>query len=244
MWQVAWAHPRFGNILASCSYDRKVIIWKEENGSWDKMYEYTGHESSGWSIFGYPGERIISIWVFKACFHSNQRVSLTCEQSMYSNCCEVKVPAKVECVMWTLGILVFWLNLCLICLQWTLSAGVPMTLVWSWPVEALMVPFLFSRSLVISSGISRRSATHTLYVWDPVLTNSKLLFYSTIYIYFFLVYHSKNYWLSCRSVVMQWAGLQLWFQAAWLISRQGRSRITSNALSLEAATIWSNSGSK
>lgn len=47
MWQVAWAHPMFGNLLASCSYDRKVIIWKEENGSWDKMYEYTGHESSG-----------------------------------------------------------------------------------------------------------------------------------------------------------------------------------------------------
>lgn len=47
MWQVAWAHPMFGNVLASCSYDRKVIVWKEENGSWDKMYEYTGHESSG-----------------------------------------------------------------------------------------------------------------------------------------------------------------------------------------------------
>lgn len=47
MWQVAWAHPMYGNILASCSYDRKVIIWKEENGSWDKMYEYTGHDSSG-----------------------------------------------------------------------------------------------------------------------------------------------------------------------------------------------------
>lgn len=24
VWQVAWAHPKFGNILASCSYDRKV----------------------------------------------------------------------------------------------------------------------------------------------------------------------------------------------------------------------------
>lgn len=47
VWQVAWAHPMFGNVLASCSYDRKVIVWKEENGSWDKMYEYTGHESSG-----------------------------------------------------------------------------------------------------------------------------------------------------------------------------------------------------
>lgn len=50
MWQVAWAHPMYGNILASCSYDRKVIIWKEENGTWDKMYEYTGHDSSGKSL--------------------------------------------------------------------------------------------------------------------------------------------------------------------------------------------------
>ena len=24
VWQVAWAHPKFGSILASCSYDRKV----------------------------------------------------------------------------------------------------------------------------------------------------------------------------------------------------------------------------
>lgn len=47
VWQVAWAHPMYGNILASCSYDRKVIIWKEENGTWEKTYEYTGHDSSG-----------------------------------------------------------------------------------------------------------------------------------------------------------------------------------------------------
>ena len=31
VWQVAWAHPRFGNILASCSYDRRVIIWQVTN---------------------------------------------------------------------------------------------------------------------------------------------------------------------------------------------------------------------
>ncbi len=24
VWQLAWAHPKFGQILASCSYDRKV----------------------------------------------------------------------------------------------------------------------------------------------------------------------------------------------------------------------------
>jgi len=51
VWQVAWAHPMYGNILASCSYDRKVIIWKEENGTWEKTYEYTGHDSSGmWGL--------------------------------------------------------------------------------------------------------------------------------------------------------------------------------------------------
>jgi len=30
VWQVAWAHPKYGNIIASCSYDRKVIIWREK----------------------------------------------------------------------------------------------------------------------------------------------------------------------------------------------------------------------
>lgn len=29
VWQVAWAHPRFGSMLASCGYDGCVIIWKE-----------------------------------------------------------------------------------------------------------------------------------------------------------------------------------------------------------------------
>ena len=29
VWTVCWAHPKFGGLLASCSFDRKVIIWKE-----------------------------------------------------------------------------------------------------------------------------------------------------------------------------------------------------------------------
>jgi len=32
VWQVSWAHPKHGTILASCSYDGKVIIWKETQG--------------------------------------------------------------------------------------------------------------------------------------------------------------------------------------------------------------------
>lgn len=37
----------FGVILASCSYDRKVIIWKETDGKWENIYEYNKHDSSG-----------------------------------------------------------------------------------------------------------------------------------------------------------------------------------------------------
>ncbi|KAJ2077636.1 GTPase-activating protein S13 [Coemansia sp. RSA 988] len=33
VWQVAWAHPKFGSVLASCSYDGTVLIWKETAGS-------------------------------------------------------------------------------------------------------------------------------------------------------------------------------------------------------------------
>ena len=29
VWQVSWGHPKFGGILASCSFDHRVIIWKE-----------------------------------------------------------------------------------------------------------------------------------------------------------------------------------------------------------------------
>lgn len=55
VWQVAWSHPKFGNLLASCSYDRKVIIWRN-NGEWLKVYEYAGHDSSVNSLAWAPYE--------------------------------------------------------------------------------------------------------------------------------------------------------------------------------------------
>ncbi|KAJ8672980.1 hypothetical protein QAD02_004241 [Eretmocerus hayati] len=45
VWQLNWAHPKFGNILATCSYDRKVIIWKELD-TWTKIHEHAVHDSS------------------------------------------------------------------------------------------------------------------------------------------------------------------------------------------------------
>jgi WD40 repeat protein len=49
VWQVAWAHPKYGQILASCSYDGKVLIWKEQtpSGGWQKVKEHTLHTASG-----------------------------------------------------------------------------------------------------------------------------------------------------------------------------------------------------
>lgn len=48
VWQVGWAHPKFGVVLASCSYDRKVFVWKETSpNTWEIIYQYSGHELSG-----------------------------------------------------------------------------------------------------------------------------------------------------------------------------------------------------
>lgn len=81
VWQVAWAHPTFGDILASCSYDGKVIIWKDNGagsgnntasgpygsqsaygasgytaGGWTKIKEHTLHTASVNSISWAPHE--------------------------------------------------------------------------------------------------------------------------------------------------------------------------------------------
>lgn len=48
VWQIAWAHPQYGNILASCSYDRTVMVWKEHTPqNWAQIYVYREHEGSG-----------------------------------------------------------------------------------------------------------------------------------------------------------------------------------------------------
>lgn len=46
VWQVSWAYPLFGTVLASCGYDKKVLVWRLENGKWDIIHEYV-HDSPG-----------------------------------------------------------------------------------------------------------------------------------------------------------------------------------------------------
>jgi protein transport protein SEC13 len=48
VWQVTWAHPKYGSLLASCGYEGKIIVWKEVNGSWAKVKEFDkAHSASG-----------------------------------------------------------------------------------------------------------------------------------------------------------------------------------------------------
>lgn len=38
VWQVCWAHPKFGSLLASCSFDHRIIVWKETaDNQWQQV---------------------------------------------------------------------------------------------------------------------------------------------------------------------------------------------------------------
>jgi protein transport protein SEC13 len=57
VWQCAWAHPQFGVLLASCSYDRKVCVWKEQApNQWVRVYLYEGCDLSANCIAWAPAE--------------------------------------------------------------------------------------------------------------------------------------------------------------------------------------------
>ncbi|TFK98567.1 protein transporter SEC13, partial [Pterulicium gracile] len=73
VWSVAWAHPKFGHILASCSYDGKVLIWKEQPGQgWVKVNEHTLHTASVNSISWAPHE----LGAILACASSDGKLSV------------------------------------------------------------------------------------------------------------------------------------------------------------------------
>lgn len=80
IWQISWAHPSFGSILASCSYDSRVFVWKETSssttttnnnstsrgglggkgaaggaGEWEKIKEVGAHSASGKSMVEHGG---------------------------------------------------------------------------------------------------------------------------------------------------------------------------------------------
>lgn len=57
VWQVDWAHPKFGVVLASCSYDGKVIVHMERSpGQWQQIYVYQEIQASVNAIEWAPHE--------------------------------------------------------------------------------------------------------------------------------------------------------------------------------------------
>ncbi|KAG1689700.1 hypothetical protein DVH05_002057 [Phytophthora capsici] len=73
VWQVAWAHPKFGVLLAACSYDGKVIIYREQSlNQWTQAYVHGFHESSVNSIAWAPHEYGLAL----ACASADGTVSV------------------------------------------------------------------------------------------------------------------------------------------------------------------------
>jgi len=73
VWQVAWAHPKFGTYLASCSYDRRVLIWRETSKNvWQIAYTHAAHEFSVNSVSWAPHEYGLAL----ACASSDGSVSI------------------------------------------------------------------------------------------------------------------------------------------------------------------------
>ncbi|CAD7696292.1 unnamed protein product [Ostreobium quekettii] len=75
VWQVAWAHAKYGSVLASCSFDNTVIVWQElEDGRWTKVYQTPPslHTASVNSICWAPYE----LGLILACASSDGTVSV------------------------------------------------------------------------------------------------------------------------------------------------------------------------
>jgi protein transport protein SEC13 len=62
----------YGSILATCGYDRKVIMWKEMESGWGKIYEYSSHDSSVNSVCWAPHQ----FGLILACGSSDGSISI------------------------------------------------------------------------------------------------------------------------------------------------------------------------
>lgn len=79
---MSWAHPKYGTILASSSYDGRILIWREQNNQWQRIYEFTLHTASVNLIAWSPAE----IGCHLAAASSDGNVSvLTFENNTFSH---------------------------------------------------------------------------------------------------------------------------------------------------------------
>jgi protein transport protein SEC13 len=94
VWRISWAHPKFGNLLASCSYDKKVAIWREQgpdqygNAQWVKVYEKMFDSSVG-AVSWAPPEFGLAL----AAGIADGKIAVI---SFVENNWQVKTPSSVE----------------------------------------------------------------------------------------------------------------------------------------------------
>lgn len=74
VWRLSWAHPEFGEVLATCSFDRTVAIWEEQ------------------------GELILIIQIFIALAVAEKKASLTSTYDTHW----VSVPTLYSFIMYSI----------------------------------------------------------------------------------------------------------------------------------------------
>lgn len=57
VWCVTWAHPEFGQVLASCSFDRTAAVWEEIVGESNDKLRGQSHWVRRWLLVGRGGGR-------------------------------------------------------------------------------------------------------------------------------------------------------------------------------------------
>ena len=101
VWQVSWAHPKFGSLLASCSFDGSVLIHREQRpGEWSVLHAASGlHQSSvnglAWAPHEHGGLQL-------AAASSDGRVSILQHQANQTWSVEYlqDCPVGVNAVTW------------------------------------------------------------------------------------------------------------------------------------------------
>ena len=74
---MAWSHPKFGVLLASCSYDHTVLIHRETSPNvWARIHSHGEHSSSVNAIAWAPHEHGLAL----ACASSDGNVSIISHQ--------------------------------------------------------------------------------------------------------------------------------------------------------------------
>lgn len=62
IWQLSWAHPRYGSLLASASFDHRVIIWKEgQDGQWMQVRCSCRQPASQYKQLGLGGSKYAAL---------------------------------------------------------------------------------------------------------------------------------------------------------------------------------------